>query len=1260
MSTQITPQTLNPVTVPLSGKLLIEASAGTGKTYTIEALYIRLILGELGDSSNNTAFPQGLTPDKILVLTFTRAATEELRHRIQERLENAATYLQLSINANDNGINDQNRNLASDDFLDALFSSIVMTEKEKTTAFRRLLAASQMMDKAAIYTIHGFCQRSLKRFAFTSKQNFNQTLMPDISTLKEQALYDYWRFFIQPLPTPLLSVLLEHGLSSPDGLLQAIAKNKILREEIPQKTPLPLEFTTMAAESAELNHHKEALISLINDEWDELRQWIKTQIHEKQFRKTTLSDKFLKSLAALQSERKVIDSEQLSKLTRQGLAGSLLKSATITESDIPPFKLFYKANEFLSRHEKRKDFPLLPFLTQAHNWIEADINEQIAAQNLITYDGMIEKLALATSDSHSPLAGSLTNQLFLAYPCTLIDEFQDTDSHQYKIFHNLYKERAEGSYLWVMVGDPKQAIYSFRGADIETYIVAKKEIQNYYSLDYNYRSHYAMITATNHLFASSPLQKEEGGVFSAEMINFYPIKMPESAFTKTLQADYGSLAPGISVEVPDLSMTYSKANAITLLADYFAQQANALLTNKIQINGKDLTPPDITFLVRSRSEAESLKEALATYNIDSVFLSEKNSIYHTPEAKDLLTLLKAIAEPTNSRAIRTALAAPSLNYSYTQLAELQSEEKWQEVLQHFKALQTLLQKKGPLPMLYQLFDRFSLTKRQKSERTYTNLFHLAELLQKARETQPTEEALIFFFETAIHSDSLGDEENSERLLRLENERQLVQIMTLHKSKGLQFPLVLIPFAALAGREEWQEEIEEEMRLLYVGITRATHACWLGLLPSRRGRGTEHQLYSSALGRLLFGGNHNTPISIDEIKTRLEELQTLNITVSHPSTQEAISLQPIMVSGGREDSGGLATENIHPSSYQEKPLITLIPFENLVKKAILPPYWGVTSYSALARARKTPTGYFLDTSSSSILENLEWTDKQDEGSDEPLLEKDKLLEITDVSQPTTFHELRRGAVIGNLLHSILEVCQKKGFAKIIENHQLGSLIDDFCRPEKWNEKERILIKEWCQKILTTPLIIEDKAISLVELDKNSCSSNPLTLAETEFWLPLKEQSSKHTLDLFCQELLPIPESNHLFQRPRLDEQALNGMLKGFIDLIFQYQGKFYLMDYKSNHLGNHDSAYGLDNLISAALNHRYDLQGLIYLQALHKLLEARLTNYNPEVHLGGCYFFFLRGINNKETQGLLHLQASKSLLKKMTIFFSSSKQKEEIK
>ena len=487
---------------PLSGHQLIEASAGTGKTYTLANLYLRHVLA-------------GRTAGELLVVTFTEAATEELRGRIRARLHQTACLLRTGPQQSDPQQTDQRRRSEKDPFLVALLQRLDSAddpEQARTEALERLQLAVHSMDEAAIQTIHGFCRRMLSEFAFLSGQGFQFDIIADDAELRRQYTRDWWRVSFYRDTDLALRALLQQTLGSVDAFLERL--DPLLGLDPPTLLPTA-------------------------PDWDAIEQAWQAIAQQSQ----TIIEDWRQRGAALQTRLLACGSYRANAAYRKGLEGRLLQidQQLREQQRLPDGKLLKTLfqSEILGAQKKAKDPALNDPLferceqlagqlgglqTRLLQWALADAAAMVRnrlntlKQDLqqLSHDDLLGHLHQALVADQGPL---LARAIQARYPVAMIDEFQDTDPTQYAIFHAIYQEAVDSA--WTLIGDPKQAIYSFRGGDIFTYARAKRDIgpEGLYSLDTNWRSVPAVVEACNRLFSRRP----DAFIYS-EAIPFEPIK----------------------------------------------------------------------------------------------------------------------------------------------------------------------------------------------------------------------------------------------------------------------------------------------------------------------------------------------------------------------------------------------------------------------------------------------------------------------------------------------------------------------------------------------------------------------------------------------------------------------------------------------------------------------------------------------------------------------------------------------------------------
>ncbi|MCF6435183.1 exodeoxyribonuclease V subunit beta [Pseudoalteromonas sp. MMG022] len=1152
-------QTLKPQSMPLIGANLIEASAGTGKTYTITGLYLRCLLG----LQTPPQIQPPLTVEQILVVTFTEAATQEIKDRVRSRILLARDAL-LGAECDD-----------------ALINSVLSQVSDPHQAFTLLDAAAKSIDEAAIFTIHGFCQRMLKQHAFESNVAFNLEFVLDESELILEAIKDHWRSFVYPLDKDTTSAVLEH-FSSPQALAgrviklltkeQAVITPKLELGEVLQareayqrqasifkKSLLASDFFTVLSQSALAKNKTpgrvaniEALIAYCqSDDW--YFEFGSAKHSFALWGSASLSNtSHYKKGAAIIEHPLIASFDEMAKLHAQVSKG------------LPLAILQYSVSEV------RK-------LLQAHK----------AQHGLISPDDLLNQLYRAL---HTEQGGVLRQKIAQLFPIAMIDEFQDTDPVQYGIFDAIYGDNPDTTIT--MIGDPKQAIYGFRGADIFTYIQAKQQVneQSQYTLGTNFRSATGMVNAINAVFSC-----HEHSFIYNQAIPFNSVaakgKSEAQRFSRTATSQ-ASLV--FSVYVDEAAIT-SKAQALEVLAHAYAGKIVDLLLDAQQgearIGEQPVKAGDICVLVRDRNEASMIKSALAQCAVPSVYLA-RDSIFSQPIAHAILNFLEVLHGKYDEAALRGILVSPLFALNYQQIYALRTQEQqWQDYLDQFSQLQKTWSKQGAMAMLEQLLVQNRLPALWKAkgynvERWLTDYRHLAELLQQKQiELDGTLRVLRWF------SGQCQQSQQDSAQVRLESDADLVKIVTMHASKGLEYPIVYMPFASSyretsdaiyhqdgqliysmdATEDEQalaqQERLAEDIRLLYVALTRAVHFCDIGLFNIAAGRTKKPGITQTAIGYVLFGNE-----AFADAQSWHQRLQTFC------DEQEDIRLHWITT----EDS----TPKVMDAQFVESSSMGVKPVTIKIERD-----WRATSFSQLSyhsHSDERPAGALDENHQLDLPEQV----------------------VANTQQVFDSYTFPKGAKPGSCLHEIFELIDftapyDPSAEQIPLPEAITKSLTKYHIEEQWQEP----VSHWILACLNCPLN-SSNGLSLSALNPTQC------LVEMEFHLPL-EPLQAGQLNRLVSEITG--------QYSQLQFEQVKGLLKGFIDLIFVYQEKYYILDYKSNYLGDKASDYKPSNLQLAMGAHQYHLQYMIYSVALHRLLSQRLNDYDPNKHLGGVYYLFLRAL-----------------------------------
>ncbi|WPP00536.1 exodeoxyribonuclease V subunit beta [Pseudomonas sp. HR96] len=1204
------------LTFPLRGSQLIEASAGTGKTFTISALYLRLILGHGGAEAG---FGRELLPPQILVVTFTEAATQELRDRIRLRLTEAARYFRDEV--------------ASPDALLGQLRDEYPREQWPACA-SRLDMAAQWMDEAAVSTIHGWCQRMLREHAFDSGSLFTQTLETDHSELLGEVLRDYWRRFCYGMQGGSLEWVRSHW-GGPAALLPKVRALFGSSRGTATAGLAPAELIEAA-----LRQRQQALGEL-KQPWADWAGELRQLFHEGLAAKAVDGRKiqaryfepWFEKLAAWASDDSVEHLDigtGFTRLTPDGVAEAWKHQA--------PSHPALHAMVDLPASLAALPTPHADVLEHAAQWVGQRFEQEKRRRAEMGFDDMLLRLDAALQGSGGERLASLIREQF---PVALIDEFQDTDPVQYRIFASIYpiEENHSDSGLF-LIGDPKQAIYAFRGADIYTYLRARRATEGrLHTLGTNFRSSHAMVEAVNHLFARAEQRPEGLGAFlfrhgADNPVPFLPVLA--QGRKEHLQVD-GSEVPALNFwqlasDEPVSGPGYRAAMAAACAGEIVrllnaGQQGRGGFVQGEQLRG--ILPADIAILVRDGREAQAVRAELAARGVRSVYLSDKDSVFAAQEARDLLSWLKACAEPDAERPLRAALASITLDLPLAELERLNQDElAWEQRVMQFRNYRHIWRVQGVLPMLRKLLHDFNLPLtligRSDGERVLTNLLHLCELLQQASGELDGEQALIRHLSEHL---ALSGQTGEEQILRLESDEQLVKVITIHKSKGLEYPLVFLPFICSAKPVDgkrlplaWHDEhdqvqvtlspsaeqieladnerLAEDLRLLYVALTRARHALWLGVADLKRGTAKDSILHRSAMGYLLGGG--------------------------------AVLRESAQLAGWLADAGA-GCPGIHCAALPEQDGQTFVPPRNeaALRKPRVPKRkaaenWWIASYSALRISEGNPAA-------------------PDDPQAQKLFDDERLDPLAARQVPATsgdIHRFPRGPGPGTFLHGLLEWAGNEGFAEAAGNPQaLQDAVARRCNRRGWSGWIPTLA-EWLQHLLAAPL----------QLDPQTA---PLRLGElSEYRIEMEFWFASHRVDVARLDAL-VTAGTHLGQpRAPAEGALLNGMFKGFIDLCFEHDGRYYVADYKSNWLGPDDQAYTVSAMNDAILHNRYDLQYVLYLLALHRQLKARLgAAYDYDRHVGGALFVFLRGIDSA-SQGLYFTRPPRELIEQLDALFSA--------
>jgi exodeoxyribonuclease V beta subunit len=1080
----------DPLAIPLEGVHLIEASAGTGKTYSITTLFVRLLV------------ERELAIDRILVVTYTNAATAELRARLRQRVAVAAAIAEGGA--------------PSDPELRAVVA-------RNPRARMRLRDALRDFDAAPIHTIHGFCQRVIEEHAFESAAPFDLELITDQTAMLDEVVRDFWA-----------------------------------RE--------------LFGASREFVRH-------------------------------------------LQDTEK-LGPEQLLPLAALAVAHPDLRVLPARDA-LPPGDADLRARALTLRLD------LIDYARTELARRKADAGVQF-------FDDLLQRVDAALAGRNRE---RFAMQVRARYPAALIDEFQDTDPVQYRIFERLY---GGGAGTLFLIGDPKQAIYAFRGADVFAYLRAKRSVgERVHGLDVNRRSDPRLIDAINALFGRARDPFVLNGIQ-------YDRVAPRPEATDALGGSLAGRAPFRILFVPRAGRTgktiWIPKTRIEWLYDLVAAEIILLLGSAATLDRRPLAPGDIAVLCRSNAQAAAMQEALRLRGVPTVLQSEA-SVLDTPEAREVERVLRAMADPADGGLLRAALATPLLGADAAELAAIAADERrWDEQVRNFQRWHDLWRSEGFTAAFRRMIDDSDAEARLLAlvdgERRLTNVLHLGELLQTAAaETRRGPNGIVDWLRRVRRDDHARAGIVGETAqIRLESDTRALKLLTIHKSKGLQYPVVFCPFlwfntdvgrrrppwvrfhaagedaltvdlAAGRGSESLRrherEELAESLRLLYVAVSRAQHFCavvW----------GAFNECETSPLGYLLA-----QPPSC-AADTDLAEATRARIKAYGSDDDMRADLDHVVAAAG----GVIEVVDLDPAEaprYADAERPAAIGPPRVMQREVRQ-RWRLSSFSGLA------AGAVL------LSEPAEEGVDRDEGAEGV---------PADDAPPAArsvlpLFDFPRGKRPGLLIHEIFERLDFAAADEPAVRAQVAAALTAYRVEPRWADT----LCHAVGAVLHTPLDDDDPPLTLAQV--------PLSrrLSELEFVFPvgLGDGGTPHEwlsparlADVFAAHG-GAAGADYAARLCELPFAPLAGYLKGYIDLVFEHRGRWYVVDYKSNNLGPRIEQYSPAGLVAEMIRHHYVLQAAIYTVAVHRYLIRRLAGYDYDRHFGGVLYLFVRGMAPEHPPG----------------------------
>lgn len=1363
------PDPLEIKTFDLNSSSMIEASAGTGKTFTISNLVVRLLLEGLKNGKGEKATP--LDIEDILVVTFTNAAASDLRARILEKIHTCRVLFE-AIGKGQKTVDSLDENDPLKDIVELYLKDklkvkdslennnavdINIQQKQAILYSRLLIRAERSIDKASISTIHSFCNKALNQiYSFEAGRAFNVELTNDVEEEKREAAFSVWRDLFykdSDFNKDLLLELLDKDsplsfkktvanldrvrlINDAKGYFGFSLKSYYQSSEKLQKTPIArLKYLLDAVEKdiASINEEHAQDIQIVEKYKDEvfaanggpgsLYELAKGEPKKNPIKSDVKS--ILKSLLAniasgkfnsfnfgqeiKKNVKKSYDFKDFYNEDSNFVSGikdyAFARLAEIDEfekaaSSVIITALGMQANVDLIKKE-------LEYLVSV--MMIKKIDALCERDNLISNNEVLRQLAVALTkekDRRDVLASLLRKR----YPIAMIDEFQDTDPVQFTVFSKLYlnQDAVNSNAHCYLIGDPKQSIYKFRGSDINSYNEAKSQIEEIggcvYTLETNYRSNANVVKAVNGIFA----QVKEGcdSNYVTKPFDYndsYSKKTPSNIKFEPVIASPNSEKSSFYFDIPiednlvasDENLSDTSENNTSVCnfvrkiefndktkAEVLMQAISksvalevkrCLLYGKINSKGnvRAVKPSDIAILVSNKNENKAIQDALKELSIQSVYFSDDESVLSSSsqsksysnssddtkkasvEAENIIYLMEAICNSTNASKVYRLLGSSLLSLTREEFIQKTDSFEFDDEISLLRECGNKWESYGFITAFLYYLNKHDLLKTmlnaENGERALSNYFQIAEIIQSINSKVIGSNAQLLWFKDLVLN---GNSDLSDDVTKkhLESEQSLVKIYTIHKSKGLQYPIVFSPF--LFGTTNYDKDgiyynphdrhvslslnpsepvngtaiselekvasLQEKVRLLYVDLTRAQLANFV-FLPIYNDEKKTNAV--SALRSIIIPkeGELLKALDSEELFTNLNKFDN----ESDPDNEKLIAAKVKVESQCSEKID-------EPSS---------------LDKGSVDNSFTVTSYSAIT------SGAHNDMFASDIDEKEIEPDAND-------LEED----ISNEERNLINFTFSRGSAAGSFLHKLLEIVLSRNDVNKEDQDSIYQFVNSQLKYDYYHlisnqGYEKICaLASWLNNILNANLLPESSKndhLKLSDLTPDNCAR------ELDYYLPCKDFKVK-VLNKLCHEFYAkvVKDNNlsHIPDLPDLKKSNFKGFMKGSLDLVAKFttkQGdKFFMIDYKSNYLGDSFGDYTQDSILKSIFEARYDVQILFYSLALYRFLKCTLHDFLYEKDFGGVMYLYLRGMNSNNTvsPGQFYVRPSEELIKRLSDLF----------
>jgi exodeoxyribonuclease V beta subunit len=1252
----------DPLRMPLSGVHSIAASAGTGKTFTITTLYLRLLL------------EGGCSTDQVLVTTFTEAATSELRDRLRSRLNDALQLLRLYPEQADA------ETAARDGELDRQLVELLQqagawSEESGSRIIERLEDALLSFDQAPVFTIHGFCSRVLQELVFESGTRFNVELVASLDEQIQEGIAD----FVARSWTASDSVI-ERWLPLTGSLYGKIEDvvDKVMDNPSLEIVPDDGELDELL--NSDFLKSADRLLDQLAKVWTEqkgvVRELIDTAIRDGVLKKTSYgkpaqidrSMAFIDSLIDSRSlaefiwKKDKLDGDQ-NRLTQGGLESGTMKKFAGSTPQHTAFTLLQEIADLSQEFSRRQQEVQTRLLARAGQSVREHVAKRRGERGIMSFGDLLHRVDEALDGRQKDL---LLEGLREKYRVALVDEFQDTDPVQYRIFSRVFREAAEipdpeVDRAFIMIGDPKQSIYRFRGADLAAYLEAEQQTPagHRHNMGTNWRSDRSLVNSVQAVFSS---------VSNPFLNDRIPLPKVDAHYDDRFRP-----GPAMSVSLiarpeyqdPDKALSRKAALDVTvvrLVEDVVTQLQS---DDEIQMSAgqwRRLDPSDIAVLCRTGRELRTIQQALADRGVASVLQTDE-SVFESAEAGAVLHVLRAVQNTTSLTRLFNALQTPVFGQNAEQLDSLQDDsDRLSHFVERLQEWNALWRRDGFIVMWRRLLgDEDTIARlagQITGERQITNYLHLGELLHRqAANAHAGPDELLRWFERVLSRPAIADD---EALLRLETDSAAVQLCTIHRAKGLEYSIVYCPtlwsvrkwddpavvmsrsgkdgetlpapqidvgsdlLAVRQGQDQKESEAEDR-RLLYVALTRAKHQChiyWMAAANSS----------NSAFGQILLGDLAENASDV-ELERRIRDWVG------------EFGLDRATVRSGAELNRLRPSVRYERQQHSDQEL-TARPVRRQIIFAV-----SQTSFTALSSSTHgRVVDDVADRDSVNEFRHSETEipgDVAGEGSSESGSASKDATQFEAGQVPLA--TMPGGRLVGDVVHSVLERVLDSGNVFESSREEVFRQVTGLLEPAM----ERMQLEaRWLSPLAATltTCLTESLRFGDDECRLSNISSRCLA-TEVPFLLRLggaAEFSPQKLADAFAASSDSLLQ-NYARRVRAMSVSGLQGFLAGFVDLVFEWNGKWYFADYKTNFLGETYSDYSTQQLDAAMFEHDYLLQAGLYSVAICGLLEQRLPTFDRERDFGGAVYLFLRGFapDGPPQAGIWHYRSPAEFVKSLS-------------